>query len=487
MKKLLFYFLILCSNSIVAQNGTTFEVEKLSKPEKLLPLFSSDNIYKWLILSDTESFPKNTDKEIKDSPFNIVAKSESPDSLVYFKYNAFFQGMYRAYAEHRPFVLSPDMIWLLISQGFAQHVNANQEAMRKYFVDFSGKLSLIAKADKELNDPTLSWEEIFPQFTEQINKHVGNKLVETLTCNFSTTTPLERIASEITIMETVKSYFEFIVMYIACGIPEITLEGTPADWEKVLNKTKALKEYKLDWWISELEPLLEEFVKASKGEVNQEFWRNMFKYHSEKTCGAPVTIDGWIIKFFPYDKEGKRNNLKQIIGRDKLPNEIVKVDIKFQEVYKDTVIEIPLELWSGFIGLKQNNENFALRPQIGWMVRKKDTANTGVIDKLKADAKTEGLGRGIAIRVKEFPSALLEIEEIKSLDISFIDEINIPDELSKVKIGKMVLSGKITEEGIQRIKSLFPNTNLKINGKNLNETSPRNHSIGKGIISILYE
>ena len=76
----------------------------------------------------------------------------------------------------------------------------------------------------------------------------------------------------------------------------------------------------------------------------------MFKCHSPKSCGAPETFDGWIIKFFPYDNEGKRNNLKQIVGRKKLPSEIVKVDLKYIEAYNDTVIETPLELWSGFIG-----------------------------------------------------------------------------------------------------------------------------------------
>ena len=168
-------------------------------------------------------------------PYNILAKSEAPDSLVSYGYNSFFNGMYQAYANHRPFILSPDIIWLLISQGFAQHINTNQETMRHHFVDFSGKLSLIVSADKAPDDPALSWEEIFPQFTEQIQKYAGNNLTELLTCNFSTTTSLEKIASEITIMETVKPYFEFIVIRVVCGIPEITLEGTPEDWEKVLN------------------------------------------------------------------------------------------------------------------------------------------------------------------------------------------------------------------------------------------------------------
>ena len=252
---------MLCSISAFAQKRITFKIEKLSTPENFLYLQSYDDIYKRLIMSETEVFSKEVEKQEKNPPFNIIAKSEAPDSLVSYRYHSFFQGMYQAYADHRPFVLSPDMIWLLISQGFARHINANQEAMRDYIVDFSGKQSLIVKTDKQLEDPTLSWNEIFPQFTEQIKKQVGNSLVETLTCNFSTTTPLEKIASEITIMESVKPYFEFIVIRIVCGIPEITLEGTPEDWEKVLSKAKSLKGYKLEWWISELEPLLEEFVK----------------------------------------------------------------------------------------------------------------------------------------------------------------------------------------------------------------------------------
>ena len=177
MRNALFYLLILFSVPIFAQNGITFKVEKLSKPERLLNLYSPDEIYESLILSDMNIEPYEIKEKNIKVPYHIIAKSESPDSLVSFGPNSFFNGMYQAYADHRPFVLSPDMIWLLISQGFARHINANQEAMRDYIVDFSGKQSLIVKTDKQLEDPTLSWNEIFPQFTEQIKKQVGNSLV----------------------------------------------------------------------------------------------------------------------------------------------------------------------------------------------------------------------------------------------------------------------------------------------------------------------
>lgn len=467
MRKLLFCLLTLCCSSTFAQTGTTFKVEELSKPEELLPLVSYKDLYQKLILFDKD-YPRDiTETDVRKPPFNVIAMSEAPDSIISIGYNSFFRGMQAAYAEHRPFVLSPDMIWLLISQGFAQHINANSELMRDLIVDFSGKQSLIINEDKKLDDPTLSWEKVFSQFSDQISKNVSNELVETLTCNFSTTTPLEKIASEITIMEATKSYFEFIMARIVCGIPEITLEGTTEDWEKVLNKARRLKQYQLDWWITELEPILEEFVKASKGEVDQEFWRNMFKRHLPKRCGDPTIVDGWIVKFFPYNKEGKRNDLKTIVGDDRLPNEIVKVDVKYLEIYNDTIIETPLELWSGFIGLTQNKDNFTLRPQIGWMIKKKDDNSKELLDQLRTYAKTEGFMAGLSLRVKEFPTILLQLDEIKELELNFIDEIKIPDEISKIKIKRLRLFGLIEREEIQRIKRLLPNTDVVVNERRM--------------------
>lgn len=467
MKNILFSLLLLLCLPATAQKGTTFEVEKLSKPKGVLFTQSYEDIYKSLILSDA-GLRLNRREKHEDFPFGIVARSDAPDSLVAYGYNSFFDGMYEAYANHRPFVLSPDMIWLLISQGFARHVNENHEVLRNRLVDFTGKVTLVVESGKSLDDPTLSWEKLLPDFMKQIKQYAGKELVDGLTCDFSTTTSVERIASEITVMEAVKPYFEFVIMYVGCGIPEITLEGSPADWEKVLKKARKLKTYDLDWWISELEPLLTEFVNASKGKVDKDFWRNMFKYHSQKEYGAPKIIDGWIIKFFPYDKHGKRNNLKQLAGSNNLPQEIVKADLKFIEAYNDTVLEIPLELWAGFVGLQQNNDNFALRPQIGWMVRKKDKDEEGLKGKLEKDAQGEGFGSGISLRVKEFPVILLKLEEIKQLELNFIGKIDIPDELAKVKIKRLELSGDIDREGIDRIKKMFPNTAIIINREQVN-------------------
>jgi hypothetical protein len=457
--------------TIYSQNGIKFKIENLKKPDKLLRLKGNNEIFKDLILSDVELSNYDIKKDKKKFPFNIIANSNLPDSLVCFGYNSFFYGMYQAYADHRPFVMSPDMIWLIISQGFARHVNANAKELKHYFSVPDNKTELVVRNENiRLDDPNSPWELVFPEIAKQISQYTGNELIDVLTANYSTTTPIEKVASEITMMEAMKPYFEFVVISIVCGIPEITLEGTPDDWQNLLVKAQYLRKYNLDWWISEIEPLLKEFVKASKGQVDKEFWRNMFKYHSQKKYGAPKIIDGWIVKFFPYDKDGKRNNLKELNGGDNLPQELVKVDLKYVEMGNGQAVTTPLELWAGFVGLEQDKLNYSLKPKIAWMVRKKDISKDA--RKIKFDSDNQFL-TGIDIRVKDIPNELLMMPEIYRLVIEFENKIKIPDELKNVRIGKMKLKGEISNSEIKRICKLFPNTQLIINGEEYNtgETS----------------
>lgn len=463
MKKIKLLLLLLLPICAYSQKGITFSVETLSKPKNALNVVPLNEVYENLIILDADLKKYDIKKSDIELPFNIIAKSQAPDKLVSFGYHSFFNGMYQAYADHRPFVLSPDMIWLLISQGFARHINADSEQFRDHFVDFDEKISLVVSDNVSLDSSSDEWEKIFPQFTRQIAEHAGNELIELLTADFSTTTPVERVASGITIMEAMKPYFEYVYIYIVCGIPEITLQGTSEDWQKIVDRTAKLAEYKLGWWTDELKPLLEEFVKASKGQIDKEFWQNMFKYHTKEVYGAPKVIDGWIVKFFPYDKHGKRNNLKELTDASTLPEEIVKVDLKYIEKYDGEEVAIPLELWAGFIGLDQDKKSYTLTPQIGWMIRKKDVNDIG----LKVSVKSHNDEYGIHIRVKELPEAIFSLEEIKSLTVDFVDKIIIPDRLAKIKIESLTLNGKIDDSEKERIKKMFPNTIININNESL--------------------
>lgn len=453
MKYILLFLLIAELPQTYAQSekGITFTVEKLKAPDSLIEECESRRL-------------------LHDIAPRLLVNSPTQEKLVEMGAHPFFNGMYKAYAEHRPFEISPDMIWLLICQGFSQHVNNNPEELRSMFVNFDGKKDLEVEVDKNksLND-IATWEGIIPKFIDEAAKNTGKEFFDNLTPTFTTTTSIDRIATQITALESVKSYFEFIVIRIVCGIPTITLKGTPADWKLVLSKAKALRKYKLGWWIDEIEPQLEQFIKASEGKIDKAFWRNMFKYHTERKYGLPLVIDGWIVKFFPYNNKRQRNNLKTIRTADNLPDERVAVDFKMITVHSNgTKTKVPMQFVAGFIGLKQDHKTMSLCPQTGWFVAPKDSVET-YASQLEADSKR---GEEIRLRVGKFPKQLLNISYSPFLSIDFLDSIEVPECLALADIEYMYLHGKITKKEEEKIAFLFPNTFLIINDKHYNLAKP---------------
>lgn len=453
MKKILFLFLLLYSVTALPQSGITFDIEQLEAPSETLEEETADKIFNRLVrISAGNRRHSLSDKRIEHS---IMARSQSGRDMVFFGFNPFFNSMYRAYADHRPFVLSPDMIWLLISQGFARHVNIHAEELRAEMTDTEGKTELVVRADDvRLDDPHAPWEDVFDGFTQQIAGHLGNDLIETLRSDFTTTTPVSKAVSAITVMETFKPYFEFVTMRLICGIPRITLEGTPDDWKKIRQKAHSLRRYGLDWWIDELDPILRQFVRASEGDADKPFWRDMFKCHSSKQYGNPLQVDGWIVRFFPYDKYGHRTDLKVISLHDRLPDEMVRVDIKYVETSGDGSVKrtTPLVLWAGFVGAEQDSETFTLKPQIGWMVRRKD-------DERKEHARRFHVpqSKDLDLRIgSALPEELSKRKKIRQLTLRFEHEVRLPDWIADIDIERLIISGPVSESELDRIVGLIP-------------------------------
>jgi hypothetical protein len=84
-----------------------------------------------------------------------------------------------------------------------------------------------------------------------------------------------------------------------------------------------------------------------------------------------------------------------------------------------------------------------------------------MVEKFKEGA-TEPF-EGIYIRVDTIPPELFTLSKIDKLTIDFINEINIPDMLSKIEISSLDLYGKISADGIERLKKLFSKSRLNIN------------------------
>ncbi|MBI3511757.1 MAG: DUF4419 domain-containing protein [Bacteroidetes bacterium] len=324
----------------------------------------------------------------------VEAWNKGVDSLVYYNYNPFVATVREAYYDHRPLTLSPDMIWLLITQEFAIHVDQNSESLRHYFVDFDGKKVLkVEDDDLRKGNPDNQWDSIFPQFTKQIGENTGQELLNNTLADFSTTTPTAKAACEITLMDAMSSYFVYAVYTsIGCGIPKITLEGTTADWEKLRTKTLSLGKYDFKWWTDSIAPILNEFVDASRGEVDKDFWSKIYnieyRLKSSGGCGGGAVtyqidlISGWMLKFFPYQQDGqgkftRRNNLMDPVEDPKIfPKGFASAD--FYWLYDDNGVDTTYQMQfiAGFMGMKIDRATGALQPEIGWAIR--DTGKKGI-------------------------------------------------------------------------------------------------------------
>lgn len=308
----------------------------------------------------------------------ILANSfADTDNLYYIGEDVVFQMLLKAWCQHRPVVLTPDAIWLIICQQFSHLVNENSDQYRGVLVNHEGKIELQVRSN-DLFSEQADWNGLINGFASEIDKYTNNNLATTLVADFTTTGTDERIASEVTLMDVVKPYFKYTAFYIVCGIPSITLTGTPDDWRKVLAKTRALDAFGMGWWTSDLVPILEEFVKAAEGKPDYWFWKDIVKKSRPRKIKGPTCakrhprmtqFDGWFLKFFPYDNKGRTPN-KVFITQIMLPETVV-VPFNYQVVTLNGAVleETPLELVAGIIGVTEDPENYALTPKIGWFVR----------------------------------------------------------------------------------------------------------------------
>jgi hypothetical protein len=311
--------------------------------------------------------------------------------------------VHAAFSEHRPLLLTPDIIWLTLAQGFAQHINNHAETLRSRFVRHQGKQTLVVETDGIPQQPQ-QWSEAVQHWALHIRDQVGVDLYRLLECNFSTTTPITRTASHIVMMDAFQQYFDYVMLCI-CGIPDITLLGTVEDWQSICDRVQLMGQYELNWWTDRLLPICREFIETVSGRPSLEFWRCIYK--PKAVYGADL-ITGWLADLFPYIKhritnaasvrnpilESDRCQLpttkissidpsRQVargISPDSLPLGISQVPFKLTTLDEQ---EYSLELVAGFIGVRQDSEQGTLQPEIGWAVRERDDRFAELLDKIQ--------------------------------------------------------------------------------------------------------
>ena len=333
------------------------------------------------------SFDKNDVRNI--IPKDVLDHSlDTNKSLAYLDKNVpVLNGFYTAHTNHYPVRIKPDDIWLLIVQAFSNHVNANSEELRSYFVDFDGKKKLTVEYNlssiDQVNRKVL--ENFSEQINEQMKKYLGEKLVDILTPNFSTSTYDSKIVGKISIMGAFKKYFDYKMMLCGCGIPYIILEGTAQDYREMISKAKELIKYNFAWYINKIIPHLEKMAEAKEGKIDVDYFKNMIQKKEviEQEYGPSgmgkydVKYDyicGWFLNFFAYlnktnyyDRKIKRfqEDSMKVKKFNELANQMLIVPFIIEDrVHKKTY---DMKYKVGFVGCDQNEKN-EVSPVQGWIV-----------------------------------------------------------------------------------------------------------------------
>lgn len=312
------------------------------------------------------------------------------------------QAVHLAFGQHRPLVISPDAIWLTLVQGFGHHVNENAEDLRGRIVRHDGKKQL--QVTTESLDPA-GWPRLINRFSELIRENSDPVLHETLVCEFSTTTSNIKTAYEVALMDTYQRYFDYSMVCV-CGIPKVTVLGTPEDWRRIRERIEVLATYGLEWWTSRVTPILDQLVATAEGYPDRAFWQAIYK--PQETYGADLA-SGWIADLFPYlfgappssdvtlemysqgrrsaEAVARRNHVLSmprnawLLPAREVPGWGVGVRL---ESFPSGLSRAPLDLslprhltkkvvlLGGFLGVSQRSEDNALAPVMSWALAQPD-------------------------------------------------------------------------------------------------------------------
>lgn len=288
-----------------------------------------------------------------------------------------FNAISYAFNVHLPLVLTPDSVWLTILTGLTHHIDTDPEKFRHNFVSHEGKRELqvgIEFDGSARSAPGWVWQAGIAGFSHLLKEQLNPKRHDLIVSSFSTTTVLDRLASEVALMGAMKHWFEYKMM-LACGICRVTVEGTPADWANLVDRVNVLAEFDLGWWTAPLLPVLRHIAAASEGRPDVEFWKRAY-LRNPVGSGGDYHVSGWVNAFYPYIA-GRRGEIQrnpfvawdtlqghQGTDPDDFPLGLSTAPVKVV----DYEAEHTCEFYGGLVGVEMG-EGYAVKPVSGYAIQ----------------------------------------------------------------------------------------------------------------------
>ena len=286
--------------------------------------------------------------------------------------NGFVWACCDAYNNHHNLHLRPDDIWLAILSQFGIYVSNKAEELRSKLVESqdSTEIKVI------VNDANV--DNIAQLFADKIGANLLSDVKELVTPSFTTTTSDDKLVANLMLMCTMKKYFTYYCC-MKCGLPSVTLYGTPSDWERLILITNKLLEFDneeklLEKWFGFLIPVLENFLRTAQGETSDELksWWNRI-CHVKSGGSGPSYLGGWITAFCFFDyrdsefivNSQKKNSEWPLVDTSNVPSSYLETPVTFNvlgDIFKAKII-------AGIMGSKiHSQDNEGICPSPGWLI-----------------------------------------------------------------------------------------------------------------------
>ena len=303
----------------------------------------------------------------------VVAAAGSKEKIFSIGDCGLFAAVLTAYNNHWKLRTSPDDWWFCVIKRVACAIdkNAKKESVRKMFVDHEGKKTIeVVVPDTNIYTVDYSW--FFDQISKGIQENIKvPEFVDGMTADFSTTTAVQKIVSQITMMTSVQEYFRFAMM-CGCGIPAVEMLGTEDDWSKLKSKLKVLRtllepiendlNLSSEWW-DVVEKVFSNLLATYQGSAVSEWWSQIMSYENVYSSGVVFVpgeyrYRGWITEFL----EGN----KYAVEIEQMTSGLVSVpiDLKHPSGVEDTAAVVAGML--GFTFHTDENMEVSVQPFQGW-------------------------------------------------------------------------------------------------------------------------
>nr|GAT61074.1 predicted protein [Mycena chlorophos] len=339
-------------------------------------------------------FLANVREEIAQDTRAILSSSFSATECVAPYGGGFVHCVLRAFQQDLHLIIRPDDFWQAILLQFSFFVVGHAEELRQVFVAHKGKSDVVLDIRPHSLDE-LPLGIFAPLMISKMQEQLlDSKLSEWFLPNFTTTTENDVATAAITMMSSMKHYFE-LSMRVGCGFPSVTVLGERADWEEIQRRVDQLPQYGPEptAWADLLNVVLNEILNCldhPESDDAKAFW--MRAVHEAGSWGSGLefeSLSGWLTALCFWDTDGKQTSDMSRWARGKpeqrplvlggkqfplvTPSDVPAAAVKVPMMCEDYLrrVKVDVELIAGQLGADVLGEAMdTLQPRSGWWMVK---------------------------------------------------------------------------------------------------------------------